>query len=178
MLLSAGMEQTTVSMRSKVISYFELPRMVKFSVNSTVIIDSEGNNVNVERLEHLATLLDEGTYAEELHVGFDMSKFEQSAWRSLSPFKGDFEETRCIAGMAVRCYTSDEIVSSFFATAQQVLDLNDFSIAYDLFFPDPIEDKWHNIDPKDAAIVIRHLIQTGKADWSIVADKYAKSVSH
>jgi hypothetical protein len=134
--------------------------------------------MNVERLEHLATLLDEGTYGEELHVGFDMSNFEQSAWRSLSPFKGDFEETCCIAGMAARCYASDEIIGSFVITAQQVLDLNDFSIAYDLFFPDPIEGSWCNIDPKDAAIVIRHLIQTGKADWSIVADKYAKSDSH
>lgn len=128
--------------------------------------------IHRERLTRLAEWLEAGAPHE--HVKFNM--------RTYFRFTGEHGETVpfleeacgavcCIAGAATQFFDPDRVRTycyvgkQVFKHAKNLLGLT-WGQAQDLFIPRTLHrDK---IKPQDAAKVIRHFLDTGEVDWSIV----------
>lgn len=125
--------------------------------------------MNIERLTLLADTLEH----HRLDIGFNMHTYFLAPSPSLYP-SGIYPDltgrgcltVACIAGWAAvlsGVQTPDESADIY---AMDYLDL-DMTTASDLFHP-PAYIHWGKVTPQHAAQVIRHLINTGNVDWSIV----------
>lgn len=132
--------------------------------------------MNVERLEHIAKLLDNAGEPIEISIRSFIHEGPGKAWPVNGPgtyfqMTNYYKQTECgtmycIAGLAIQQFANTS-TGWYSVQAQDLLDLTDEQ-AVALFCPDGVSflREWDEYTPQRAARVIRHLIATGIVDWS------------
>lgn len=123
--------------------------------------------MNKRRLVKLAEWLEAGAPEKKGVAGFDMSSYVEVR---------KCGTVCCLAGAAQCFFDPKHTVKNLnkwwpdwdWSEAAELLGL-DPTTADALFHPDQISDTmcWEHIKPKQAARVVRHLIETGKVDWTV-----------
>lgn len=115
--------------------------------------------MDINRLTIIAEWLENGAPPRDGVSGFDMSSFFQV---------NECGTVCCIAGAACMFFGA-KWCDNACAEAADLLDINiDIDGMENLFYP--ITDRHlDSITPNHAAQVIRHLIKTGKVDWTVGA---------
>jgi hypothetical protein len=122
--------------------------------------------MNKERILALADLIE-----AQPHTGLN----EKTGF-NMGEYRHECGTPACIAGWAAAASVGDTtgtIKLEMYADiqAQQFLDL-DGDQASALFQPPcEDEDEWDEITPDHAAFTLRHLVKTGKVDWSAFEDR-------
>lgn len=127
--------------------------------------------LNADKLLVLADaieVMEHGSYFDQL-PGFDMHVWNED-WCD-ADLPNDCGTASCIGGTAQVLFGLDTATEVYLFLSdteddQGVVD-EDWTTLHDLFFPHEGHIYW-NATPEQAAKVIRHLVATGKVEWSIL----------
>ena len=127
--------------------------------------------MNVENILKLAALL-ESPQAEKHFSMYDYIHVRDDLPIEVTKLQEVFKDCgteACIAGWAAFLAKPHEVIDKFDIrqVAVEYLELDPYTSAH-LFVAGVAMSV---TDPKDAALVIRNLIATGKVDWSLVVDE-------
>lgn len=116
--------------------------------------------MNKERLLHLAEVIERapherGKWAESGYFA-PLTAFTMELWHCGS--------VGCIGGWACKLFNDGNVVGT--EEVAPLLGLS-FETANTLFYP-PNRLDYSSITPAQAATVIRHLVETGEVDWTII----------